>query len=355
MVKKMNNMNLNERKWKIFKVEELFEIKGSKTTKVKDLIASKSEDSVYPYVTTKGTNNGVDGFYYHKTEKGNVITFDSATKGYISYQPSDFSASDHVEIMEPIDFTLNKYTASFLITALRKSVGSKFSYGLKLSQKRMRRQSIVLPITIDNTPDWVFIERYIKEIIDNKDNKYEKYYTSLVENMKHTDIPLINDIQFKEFALIDIFTKIQRGKRLIKTNQIKGNIPYVSSTAFNNGIDNYISNENNVRRFSNCLTIANSGSVGSTFYHPYEFIASDHVTALINDDFNKYTYLFIATMINRLAEKYNFNREISDKRIEREKVMLPIDENGNLNHEYMEKFTINMIINKTELIHEEKK
>ncbi len=43
-------------------------------------------------------------------------------------------------------------------------------------------------------------------------------------------------------------------------------MPYISSTAINNGIDNFISNKKKVRVFSNCLSIANSGSVGACFY-----------------------------------------------------------------------------------------
>lgn len=64
----------------------------------------------------------------------------------------------------------------------------------------------------------------------------------------------------------------------------------------------------------------NSGSVGKTFYHKYEFIASDHVTALKSDRLNEYSYLFVATIVQRLENKYSFNREINDMRINKEKL-----------------------------------
>src|SRR5690606_235901 len=101
----------------------------------------------------------------------------------------------------------------------------------------------------------------------------------------------LSDRDWKSFFLSEIFTTIQRGKRLTKANQLKGTTPYISSTAITNGVDGFIGNKNGVRKFSNCITIANSGSVGSVFYHEYEFIASDHVTALINKDLNKNHYL----------------------------------------------------------------
>lgn len=158
----------------------------------------------------------------------------------------------------------------------------------------------------------------------------------------------LEDKDWAAFMLTDLFSSIQRGKRLTKKNQVEGSVPYVSSTALNNGVDNFIGNDEGVRRFDNCLTIANSGSIGSTFYHPYEFIASDHVTHLKNSDMNKYVYLFVATMLNRLAEKYGFNREMSDTRIKRERIMLPIDEEGKPDFLYMENYIKKIMIEKYE-------
>lgn len=144
--------------------------------------------------------------------------------------------------------------------------------------------------------------------------------------------------EWKEFSLTKIFPKIQRGKRLKKADHIEGIIPYASSTALNNGIDGFIGNTKGVRVFQDCLTIANSGSVGSTFYQPFKVVASDHVTKLENKNFNKYTYLFLTTMVSRLHEKYSFNREINDFRIRKEKILLPINENGNPDYAFMENY-----------------
>ncbi len=128
---------------------------------------------------------------------------------------------------------------------------------------------------------------------------------------------------------------------------MSGNIPYVSSTAMNNGIDNFIKyKEKNMRKYCNCMSIANSGSVGNTFYQPSDYIASDHVTNLQNNDFNKFIYLFIATMTNRLSKKYNFNREISDTRISREKIILPINNDCKLDYKYMEKYIKDIMFQK---------
>ena len=86
------------------------------------------------------------------------------------------------------------------------------------------------------------------------------------------------------------------------------------------------------------MTLANSGSVGSAFYHRYTFVASDHVTKLKRDGLDKYAYLFLIPIINRLSEKYSFNREINDERIKREKLLLPATDKGEIDFAFMSAF-----------------
>lgn len=148
----------------------------------------------------------------------------------------------------------------------------------------------------------------------------------------------LNDREWKEFYLRDIFPEIQRGKRLKTADHVAGNIPYVSSSSVNNGVDAFIGNACKIRKFNECLTLANSGSVGKAFYHNYEFIASDHVTALKSDKLSKYSYIFIATIVQRLEEKYSFNREINDMRINKEKILLPVNDKNMPDYAFMEQY-----------------
>ena len=78
--------------------------------------------------------------------------------------------------------------------------------------------------------------------------------------------------------------------------------------------------------------------MGSAFYHRYRFVASDHVTRLQREGLDKYAYLFMVPIINRLSEKYSFNREINDERIKREKILLPVDNKGEIDFAFMSAF-----------------
>lgn len=153
-------VSLNDRKWGWFKLNDLFKISGTKTTKIKDLL--ERGYGKYPYITTQATDNGTEGFFNMYTENSNVLTIDSAVAGYCSYQANNFSASDHVEKLQP-QFTMNQYIAIFLVTILNIDQ-YRFSYGRKASQTRMQTHKIRLPITNTGNPDWQFMEDYIKAL-----------------------------------------------------------------------------------------------------------------------------------------------------------------------------------------------
>lgn len=51
-------------------------------------------------------------------------------------------------------------------------------------------------------------------------------------------------------------------------------------------------------------------------------------------------------MLSRLSEKYNFNREINDKRISKETIMLPVNEDQKPDFDYMEQYVKNIEIDK---------
>lgn len=160
---KSDNIRNHINNWRMFNINEYFDIIGSKTTKLKIL----NDDyglGEYPYVTTQATNNGVAGYYDYYTESGNILVADSAVTGFVSYQPKNFSASDHVEKLVP-KFNMNKHIAMFLVTILNYE-NYRYAYGRKFNQDNIRNTRIKLPAIQkdDGTyePDWQYMEDYIK-------------------------------------------------------------------------------------------------------------------------------------------------------------------------------------------------
>jgi hypothetical protein len=143
---------------------------------------------------------------------------------------------------------------------------------------------------------------------------------------------------YKLFPFKEVF-EYQRGSRLIEEDQVSGDIAYISSTKFNNGIDAYVNPPDDMDRHLNKMTLTNSGSVGYLFFHDYEFVASDHATVIwLKDDdveLNENIALFLKPIFEKMKYKYNFGREISNERIVTEDILLPVNEDDKPDWSFM--------------------
>ncbi len=158
-------------------------------------------------------------------------------------------------------------------------------------------------------------------------------------SVSNADGVSIDCSKWKLFLFSDIFT-FERGKRLVTNEQIGGEIAYISSSKENNGIDNYITPPDFMTVHENAMTINNSGSVGYVFYHEYQFVSSDHCTVfrIKERELTPFLAIFIKPIVEAIRDKYNFAREISDERLEKETIILPCDEIGSPDWDFIERF-----------------
>lgn len=329
----MNNLFLDSRNWEAFFIEDVAEIISGR-----DIYEKERLDGLVPYITATANNNGIGYFVANNNEtleSGCLSVNRNGSVGYCFYHPYKALFGNDTRKLRPKKN--NRYIALFISMCITKQ-REKYGYGYKMGTGRLKRQRILLPVDTNNNPDWAFMEAYMKQ----KEQQILK--PTIYKLCKQL---IINDIlgggkllcsNWKAFCFTEVFTEIQRGKRLKKADHRDGQTPYVSSTSLNNGVDGFIGNDGGVRRFDDCLTLANSGSVGCAFYHQYTFVASDHVTKLKRDGLDKYAYLFMIPIINRLSEKYSFNREINDERIKREKLLLPATDKGEIDFAFMSAF-----------------
>lgn len=323
-------------RWKPFVISDIFTISpGKRLTKAVMKVGKR------PFIGATDSNNGITAWVDNTNESLDKLVLGVNYNGSVVetfFHPYECIFSDDVKRLHLKNGITSYHVMLFLKTMIIQQK-VKFEYGYKFNEKRMKRQKILLPVTDEDSPDWQFMEEYMrrKEILLLKPT-IEKLCKQLIlrENLGGGGKLCLH--QWKPFLITEIFTEIQRGKRLKKADHTEGTVPYVSSTALNNGVDGFIGNEGSIRIFDDCITIANSGSVGSAFFHQYEFVASDHVTQLKRKGLDKYAYLFMLPIINRLSEKYCFNREINDKRIKRERILLPVNNKGEIDFEFMSSF-----------------
>lgn len=120
----------------------------------------------------------------------------------------------------------------------------------------------------------------------------------------------------------------------------KGNISFVSSGRFNNGVKakiDLVGMETTIYP-SNCLSLAKNGSVGVCFYHESPLVTTTDVLVLKSKDkvLNKYEGLFFKVMIEKHIFRFNYGRKINDERLDEIKIRVPY-KNNSIDYDYMNK------------------
>lgn len=145
-------------KWAKFRLDSLFDIK-----KGKRLTKENMNSGNIPFIGATNSNNGQTASIGNKENlhEANLLTV--SYNGSIAeafFQPRPFVASDDINVLYP-KFPLNKYIALFLCTIIGNEK-YRFCYGRKWHKELMEKSEIKLPSTDGITPNWQFMEDYIK-------------------------------------------------------------------------------------------------------------------------------------------------------------------------------------------------
>lgn len=344
-------MKLMDREWKAFYISDekdngIFKLRASLSGIDKNKLVDCKEPDI-PYITRSDFNNGVAMFVgneqeaKYKIDDGNVITIGLDTQT-VFYQPHSFYTGQNIQVL--YNEHLNKYVAKFIIPLLKLQV-SKLSWGGNgATLGRLKRMQLLLPISDDGQPDYAFMEEFIKE---REAIKRKQYLDYCKEQLKifgggYNLIPLA-DKQWKAFFVGEIFT-ISAGKRLTKADMDSGDIPFIGATDSNNGITSWVATPN-ASFDKNVLGVNYNGSVVENFYHVYGCVFSDDVKRLHLKNYmdNKYILLFFKTVLLLQKTKYTYGYKFNGKRMERQKILLPVNENGTPDYDYMEKYSKNLL------------
>ena len=159
--KKNKPKDMDMKKWNNYKMESLFNFeKGKRLTKA-DIIPGKIN-----FLGAISENNGVreniETSYFWEP---NCITVNyNGSVGEAFYQSEPFWASDDVNVLYAKDFwAMNKYVAMFLVTVIKANKYC-FGYGRKWTLGKMKETIIKLPSRRDGTPDFMYMEEYIRSL-----------------------------------------------------------------------------------------------------------------------------------------------------------------------------------------------
>lgn len=330
-------MDLENIHWGEYKIGDLFNVYTGG-----DLIIYRIEKGVIPIISHSIEKNGIVA-WSSKIEGRKLFNHNTslslADRGnfYAYAQNIDFYIGTRVKALEAKFPNCNFNILQFICPAINKQ-SVKFSYGNNATGGT-EKIKILLPQTLKGEPDYSFMEAYILEKETEKTNLYKSYCRKNLKKLN--DIMVREVLDDKEWGIFEIneILNIKSGKRLTKEGMSKGLKPFIGATDSNNGITEFVSNTNSSED-SNILGVNYNGSVVENFYHPYKAIFSDDVKrlSLKNIKGNKYIYLFIKTQILKQKGKYQYGYKFNGKRMNKQKIMLPLNGDKNPDFAFMENF-----------------
>jgi len=157
----------------------------------------------------------------------------------------------------------------------------------------------------------------------------------------------LEDVEWGEFFIEELFFS-SRGNAINLSSRnmdekLENSYAVISAKDSNNGISGFSKAMKNEKIYNGVITINNNGSVGYSYFHKYNFIASSDVTILTprnnNINLSKSTLIFITECLQRIAkDKFAYGYKASNNRLNRTKIMLPIDKFNNPNWTFMEEY-----------------
>jgi len=328
-----------EPKYDYVKISSIF----PKIKNIKKYSSTPESIGNVPFVTSSSLNNGVASYVEEISFVGNCITVSTNGKCFDSfYHEGAISISTDVELLT--NENLNAYNALYICTILNAET-FKWGYGRKPKNDKVFETSIKLPIIKKNKPDWEYMEDYIKTFV-LKDYSFGKIKNCMeTNNLNPLKLKIYNESKevklFKFSSILD--KKLYKAKAYAKidleVSDIKrdGYIPFVSRTDVNNGVDCYVKDDESLQKEAgNCIIIGDT--TATIYYQPNSFLAGDHIVVCRQKWINKFTALYIKTLLDKERYRYSYGRAFKKDFINDTILALPINESGNPDWEYMENY-----------------
>ena len=340
---------VNTTYWKVFRVGELFDIIGGKGITKNEIF---EHQGALPAIQSGEENFGcighIDKDYCLKQKytisKGECLTVArSGSSGYVGYQASQCVVGDSAKILEP-RFEANTLRLLFIRSALMVNK-AKYAYSDKVTNENYAKDIIKLPSTPDGSPDWKYMEEYMRKIEQRTQTAISALVTAKNNQRK------IDTIYWKEFIMEELFEKLDLRfwpKKFEKTKHVSTektkefNIPLVNAKHSNNGIM-YYGRETDFESEEMTIDIVADGaaSTGDVYPQPQRtgVLYNAYLIKLKERRSSKAVLCFLSTVIERcVKQKFGYDNKCTWDKLKQEKILLPASPAGEPDWRYMEMY-----------------
>lgn len=308
------------------------------------------DEKSVPYVTRSDSNNGLARFvssknYEFGSDDGGCITVGLDTQTAF-YQPHKFVTGQNIQVIT--GESLNEDVAQFMVPILRQQMTAKFNWGGNgATLGRMKRLTVMLPVTDSGEPDYAYMAEYAQQKRDAMLAKYRAYVEARIAELgEYVEISKLDEKEWRAFHLEEIGT-VTSGRDIYATERIEGDMPYITSGGTNNGVGYFVGNINDTLDFG-YIALNRNGAVGKAFYHPSKSLMGNDCRKVHLKDADKNLFVgqFVALCLSMQSGCFSYSRKLGTARAKRMQVMLPITDSGEPDYEYMEQYAKNMMLRK---------
>jgi len=146
--------------------------------KVLDCSEYPTKEFSLPLVNAKHFNNGIQ-FYGRPDEWDSAeMTIDIVGNGAVATgdvfaQPQRTGVLWDAYLIKCRYEITSEYVLQFLACVIEKCVKQYFGWNDKCTWDKVKKKKIKLPTTLDGKPDWVYMESYMKRIMDESEKRIE--------------------------------------------------------------------------------------------------------------------------------------------------------------------------------------
>lgn len=349
----MTMEKLSEKGWKPFQIDEEFDIKSGVRLESRNRTPGER-----PFIGALDNSNGVVQFVSNKNASLDSnflgVNYNGNGMGIGFYHPYECICTDDVKRFHQKHVADSEELALFDKTVIEKQRG-KFGYLYKFNATRMAKTDVLLPVTDSGEPDYDYMAEYTKQTREKLLSRYREYVEKRIAELgEEVEIPALNEKEWKKFkafgdtGILEIATTNSSidGIRLIEGDE--ETLPYVTRSESNNGIARFVCEKNKSFGFDRSESITVGLDTQTAYWQPHEFVTGQNIQVITGEHLNEWSAQFLIPLL-RMQMKAKFNwggNGATLKRMKTLDLMLPVNDSGEPDYEYMEQYVKNIMLRK---------
>ena len=240
-------------------------------------------------------------------------------------------------------------TCMFLTSCLQ-TITHKYPYNYGLFPDLLKEERIKLPVDVDGSPDWSYMNEYMSEVMQESE--------ASLENLSHADGDkhVLDVSEWREFVIGDLFEKLQLDIKKPNFNKVldvseerneEFNLPLVNAKHGNNGIM-YYGREADFDAAEMTIDIVQNGAIATG-----DVYAQPQKTGVLWDAYlvkpkmsieSAFTLMFLSTVIEKsIKDKFSYDDKCVWDKAKLLSVSLPVTQDGNPDWVYMDEYMLQMM------------